>query len=76
MGVVELKRQVNQRCVTLLKEAIARVESGETANVTLLEEGSDFSIRTNWTGSDDLLKVAGHLARMQYVVQKRMGEEY
>ena len=75
MAVVELKRAINQRCVNLLKEALERVESGETANITLLEEGSDFSVHTNWTGSDDLLKVSGHLAYMQHIVQKRM-EDY
>ena len=76
MAVVELKRRGNERVVTMLKEALARAESGDTMEITLLEEAGDFSMRTNWSGSDDLLKVAGHLARMQYVVQKRMGEEY
>ena len=76
MAVVELKRQANNGAITLLKEALARVESGETTEVTLLEEGSDFSVRMNWTGSNDLLKVSGHIARMQYVTQKRMSKEY
>ena len=76
MAVVELKRRANELVVTMLKEALARAESAETTEVTLLEEGSDFSIRMNWTGSNDLLKVSGHIARMQYVVQKRMGNEY
>jgi hypothetical protein len=76
MGVVELKRPVSSRTITLLKEALERAESGETMEITLLEEAADFSMRTNWSGSDDLLKVTGHLARMQYVVQKRMSQEY
>jgi len=75
MAVVELKRRANECAVTMLKEALARAESGETTEVTLLEEGSDFSVRMNWSGSNDLLKVSGHIARMQYVTQKRMSEE-
>ncbi len=76
MAVVEIKRRSNETAIKVLRAALARAESGETTQVTVLEEGSDFSLFTSWSGSTDLLKVAGHLARMQYTVQKRMSEEY
>lgn len=75
MAIVALKCPENERAIELLKAALARAESGETKEITLLEERADFTVSTKWSGSDDLLKVSGHLARMQYVVQKRMSGE-
>ena len=75
MGIVALKKPVSESAALILREALARVESGETSEVTVLEEGCN-SLSTTWSGSNDLFRVAGHLARMQYIVQKRMGEEY
>ena len=76
MAVHALKKTASSKCIEILRDALARAESGETIEVTIMEEGRDLNLRALWSGSDDLIKVSGHLARMQFIVQKRMSEEY
>ena len=72
MAVVALQPPPNEDAIVRLQAAIERARRGETLHVTIMEEFSNGELQTSWSGSADLLKVLGHLARMMHNVQKRI----
>ena len=60
MAIVELKRDVDEKIITLLQEAIERAKTGETTGVIVIESSTKTARWAN-AGKYDRFELAGYL---------------
>lgn len=74
----ESENPYKQEIIEMLNEILKQVERGEVLEIMISCIGSDDTYATWYSGSADLIRVAGFLQRQLYLTNKRLdvdGEE-
>lgn len=67
-------RGANPDVVEKLEGLLADAKSGEVQSVLFICDMRDNTIAAGWTGCENLYALAGHAARVQHLIQKRIDQ--
>jgi hypothetical protein len=67
-------RGFNADVVERLEQLLAQAKNGDVQSVLFLCDMRDNTIAAGWTGCENLYTLAGHAARVQHLIQKRIDQ--
>ncbi len=67
-------RRVNMDVIDRLEYLLSQAKNGEVQSLMYICDMNDKTVEAGWTGCEHLYLLAGHCARLQHLLQKRLDD--